>query len=270
MNAWMSTLRALPMTFTLFVLQAWVATLATLPIASEVTRSLPGGKAAVALAASLEQLLALGATLRPAGQSWLLLGLSWLVLSPWLQMAWLSNLAHQSSVGAALVAGTRLYVRACFVSLWVLLGATLVTAPLALSACGVWHFMADHPSDRLRDLLTLGLILPALPLLGLAHTWHDLARARALYESAFKAALHSARFALKPTLFLSAFLLAGVGWALVAVSQLVVDDHHIATQPSFVLVALLQSCLLARLVLRSRWLAQALACAEAATESRAF
>ncbi len=267
MNNWLFAVRALPMTFTIFVLQAWVSSIATLPMIGELVRVAPNGKTAIALAASLEQALQMAPVLRTSSQTFLLLSLSWIVLSPWLQMAWFSAIAQRESVAASLATGGQLYLRACLVSLWVVLGFVLIAAPIALASYGIFRFMAEHPNDRVRDLLTVGLLLPALPALSIAHFWHDLARARALHEPAFRATARSLRDAVRPQVLVQGLLLTGVGWAVVLASQLA--EEHVSTQSNVVLIALLQSALLTRLVLRSRWLAEALTCAEGSRESRA-
>lgn len=265
MTRWLCALRALPMTFFIYVLQAWTAVLIALPAANELVARVPTGQPASAHALALERIFQLGSDLRLVALPSLLAGLTWLLVTPFLHIAWLSALARREAFGASLATGGRLYLRACIVSAWVFLGLLAALTPWAGLSYGVYHYIADLPNDRIRDVTCATLLLPLLPSLFIAHTWHDLARARALEEPALRAAMRSVRSALRPRVLLQSLLYSLVGFALLALGQIIELPFPDASHE--LLVAALQTSLLARLFLRSRWLCDALACADAAGES---
>ena len=181
-------------------------------------------------------------------------------------MAWLSALARRESVGASLSQGARLWTRACLVTLWVCLGSLLGLSPFVFAAWGLSELSASRLNDRVHDLGIACALLPALPLLVAAFAWLDLARARALHEGAWTSTMRSLRTAIQPTTILRALLWTAAGWALFIAAQLAPLARW--GGPALVVFAL-QAAVLMRLFVRSRWLADALTCAEQGDESRA-
>jgi hypothetical protein len=267
MNAWATVARALPLTFLIYVAQACAAWVAGFGPVLELSRHLPLDSRPLSQAVWLEGLLASVATLRASAITLGLTCLLLLLVSPGLHMAWLAALDAPTRPLRSLAQGTRLWLRGALVSLWVLMGLGLAALPFGLVAWGIAHWLGDDTSDRLRDLSLLCALLPLLPLAWFAHVWHDLARARALYQSSLKSTLGSLRDALRPHVQLSA-----LGWSALALSAVLLT-HWGAVQleaPALAArVGILQGGLLLRLILRSRWLARALACADSAPGSGA-
>jgi len=255
----MSSVRALPMTFVIYVFEAVLALLAGLPAALELTRTAPHGADASSYAEWLEFLLGLGAPSRVASVSALLTLLLLGLLSPWLQMAWLSALARRESLGTSLATGARLWMRALWVTIPVALGIALALAPFGLAAWGISRLSAARLNDRVHDLGILCALLPALPITLAGFVWLDLARARALHEGAWTCAARSLRSAVQPLTIARAALWNAGG----CVPYLLVHaalSERLSASP--LLVAALQTAVLLRLLFRSRWLADALTCAE--------
>jgi hypothetical protein len=267
MRAWISAARALPMTFAIYLLEAAIAVLVGLPIATELAGRAPHGGDATALAQWLERGLQFAAPARVSAQGGALASAAVLLLAPWLQMAWFSALSRREPFVESLANGFRLWLRAGLVSLCVLLATGLALAPFAAAAWGVSRVLLDQLNDRVHDLTIACAALPLLFVACFAHVWHDLARARALHEGAFRSTRRSLRFAIKPTIVLRALFWTGLGWSLLWAAQLV-PTVRLAGPAG--LVCALQISVMSRLFLRSRWLADALTCAEDDAGSRAF
>src|SRR4051794_23493193 len=93
MIPWLAVLRALPVTFFVYLVQACAALLLGLPAALEVTHSAPSSYDASARAAWLELALTWAPAWRVLGTTALLTIAILLLLSPWLQMAWLAAIS---------------------------------------------------------------------------------------------------------------------------------------------------------------------------------
>jgi hypothetical protein len=267
MRAWIACVRALPVTFALYVIEACVAALAALPLASEFTRSAPVVEDATALAQWLERLLLLAAPARVGARGALLAFAALLLVSPGLHMTWLSALSRREYVMDSVTRGVRLWFRACLVSLWVAAGMLIFALPFVGAAWGVSRVLADQLNDRVHDLILVSALAPLACFAFFAHVWHDLARARALHEGAFASTRSSLRFALRPAVLSGALLWSGLGWSLLVAAQFAPSARLGAP---LILVGLLQLAVLARLFLRSRWLTLALTCAEDGSESGAM
>jgi hypothetical protein len=255
MRLWGPVVRALPTTFVIYVLQALVALVVGLPASLSLLEEAPTGSSALSHAQWLERFIAWGAPARLAGVTGLLVVALWLLLSPWLHMAWLSALAQPASLGTSLAHGAQRWWRACLVSVLVAVFVAVAAMPFALV---VWLtlWMVDGVSnDRVHDLALMGSVAPALPLALAAHAWHDLARARALHEGAFRATLRSARDALRIRVGLSALIWLALG------NVMALGAHGLCAslnRSAAWHVGILQAALLGRLIVRSRWLAHTL------------
>lgn len=255
-----AALRALPVTFVVYMLEAGLALLMALPLGLEL---LDDGRASlstsVGRAVSLDRAVSLLPALHvQATASLLHLGLL-LLLAPWLQMAWLHALARPSSVGRALAQGAHLYLRAWLVTLWVAVLAALASAPFLVAASLVERMLADGDA-RLHDALLAGVCLPLVLVLWLAHVLHDLGRARALSHGAWASLRGSLGMAFRLRAQLPALLFAGLGSAAHAAAWLLIARGTFGSSiPS---VALLQLACLLGLFARSGWLACALACTD--------
>jgi hypothetical protein len=257
---WAAVARALPVLFAIYALQACAALVMALPAGLELVASAPVGFDAVARAEWLDMLLAWRVPARLTGLNALSIALVWLLLSPWLHMAWLSALSEPESLGTSLARGARLWLRATLVSCFVLLFASLAATPCLLAAWKLPALQAIRSDDRRHDLTVLLSLLPLAPVAALAHVWHDLARARALTQGWFSSTLQSLRDSLRITCLVSAGVWSGLGWSAVVASHCLSQRFASAL---VVQVALLQAGMLVRLVLRSRWLARTVACATA-------
>ncbi|MFT3922539.1 MAG: hypothetical protein QM778_08395 [Myxococcales bacterium] len=266
MREWMSSMRALPMTFVIYLTEAALALVFGLPAALELTRSAPQGADSTADAERLEFLLGLGQAGRLVGATGLFAGIALWLLAPWLQMAWLSALSRRESVGESLVQGARLYVRAQLLAIPVVIGVALSLVPFGVAAWGISQLSASQLNDRVHDLGIACALAPGLPVLLAGLAWLDLARARALHEGPWTSAVRSLRAALQPVTILRALFFGLAGWTLFLLAQAPLLER-LGGRPLVVLA--LQSAVLARLFLRSRWLADALTCAEASAGSRA-
>ena len=207
MRPLVAALRALHVTFVILVVEAGLATLVATPLVLELERGLPGTLDALGRA----QLLDLAVRGSPF-RSWplqllLALGLA-AVLAPLLQMAWLTALSQPTGAGRALGEGGRLWLRAVLVTLLVLLGLALLSAPFALTAWALHRALDPAIDARAHDLALLAALAPIVPLAFVSHVWHDLARARALAEGALRSVTRSARQALR-----LGVLVQAAGWS---------------------------------------------------------
>jgi hypothetical protein len=266
-RALFAALRASPVTFTIYVIEAAFALSVSVPLGAELTRDgrALGGRA-LFRAAALEQGLTLLPALRVQGRSLALGALMLLALTPLLRMAWLSALATPLGMRRALARGTSLYGRALATSLALALFTLLALAPWLLFA-----YVADAVVDvgthaRLHDLLLLGALASALPLLFLAHVAHDLAYCFALQHPPLRALRLGVRAALSPRAFAVALLAASLGF-LLGTAPLCLPAS-VSPVGALFNSALLQASCLAALGTRSLWLAYALTCTESYATSR--
>jgi hypothetical protein len=258
---------ALPFTFVLYVVEAAAALVFALPLGLELRGDVRASLTdAIGRAIWLDRVAELVPVVRAQVLSAGLGGLLWLVLSPWLQMAWLSALARPCSVRAALRDGARLYLRAWGVSLWVL--ALLALAGLPGGAAlwfALWAF-SGHAEAHLYDIALAAACVALVPLLWTAHVLHDLARARALSASAWTAVRSSLRNCLRLRIQASALAFLLASCALRATHALV---HVLGPGlAGIAAVALLQAACLGALLARGAWLSRALACAGELPASR--
>ena len=254
-------LRALPFTFVLYVFEALLALLATMPFALEALLAL-GSHAwdPTQAARTLDAVFDLAPALRSAAGASVLSLIVLGALSPWLQMSWLSALAQARPPLAALAAGWRLILRACLVSLWVLLATALAALPFALAAYFT-HRGLEHSTDaRFHDLTLLALLAPLALLFAFAWLVHELARASALRFGAFTSVRRALPMALRGGLWLRALGLSAAGYGAIAIAQLQSGWLPASALRAMLVVLALQSALLARTFLRSLWLANALTC----------
>lgn len=261
-----AAVRALPVTFVVYMVEACLALLLTLPIGLEL---LDDGRAslssALGRAAWLDLLPALAPALRMHATASVLHLVLLLLLAPWLHLSWLYALSRPSGVGPALGEGARLYLRAWLVTFWVALVATLASAPFLVSAALVERVLGDGDA-RLHDLVLATVCLPLLPVLWWAHVLHDLARARSLTRGAWAAVRSSLTDAARIKVQLVALLLSAAASGAAVVAWLLVGRGTVPQNvPAFLLLQL--ACLLA-LFLRSVWLAHTVACAEHSVTSR--
>jgi len=248
------------MTFVVYAVEACLALLIALPLGLEL---LDDGRAsfasALGRAAWLDRVAELLPALRLQSTSWLLHGALLLLVSPWLQMAWLHALAQPSGLGQALAVGAQRYLRAWLVTVWVLLLTALASAPFLLAASVLENLLREGDA-RLHDLLLAAACLPLLLVWWAAHVLHDLARARALSAGAWAAVSGSLRLAVRPRAQLPAVLFAILALAVHGAAWLLVGRGTLDSRVPALAVWQL-SCLLG-LFLRSCWLACALACAQ--------
>jgi hypothetical protein len=255
---WGAVMRAMPALFAIYVVEACAALVLGIPSGLRALADAPQGHDALAMAQWLETIAYWGPVAKTAGVTGLLLCGVVALLSPWLHMTWLSALSRPEPLSVSLAQGARLWVRASLVTLLVGLGTCLAALPWGLAAWGLQRALPQQDNARVHDLALALCIASALPLLWLGHLWHDLARARALFQGCVRATLGSLRAALRPALTLNALIWTLLGWACVAFSHWHVGN---LSKP-LMQVALLQSAILVRLITRARWLAQTLAYAD--------
>jgi hypothetical protein len=260
-------LGALPFTFFIYVLEALLATFSALPLGIELSRLLGASSwdaTQTALLVSSGPVLWSGLRVT-AGSAALSLGLL-LLLSPWLQMSWLSALYDPRPTPVVLVRGARLILRACWVSLLVGAFAALASAPFLLAAYYVHRGLMHSTDARFHDLALLGTLAPVLWIALLAQLVIDLARASALRLGGWWSVRAGLRSALRPSIQLRALTLCSLGYGMVLLASFV--SSRAAELPGRVLltVTALQSALLARAFFRSWWLASALTCMEPSYE----
>jgi hypothetical protein len=263
----LSAPHALPFTFYLYVAEALIALTCALPLGLELSAD---ARAALADASGravwLDRARELIPVLRAQGRTAALAGLLWLVLSPWLQMAWLCAIARPGSTRSALGEGARLYFRAWRVSLCVIVLLALACLPLATGLpIALWAF-SEQGEAQLHDLALAGACGALVLLLWTAHLLHDLARARALSLPAWRAVRGSLRACLRPRIQASALAFALAGLALRSVHWLVAKLG--ADLAGIAAVALLQTACFGALLARGAWLSRALACATDTRTSR--
>lgn len=253
-------LRALPLTFFVYCVEATLAVFASFPLAAELTPRLaafadtPLFQAAALDPSALRELGALArGFLRANG----LALLAMFVLAPWLQMSWLGALAEPQSPLRALARGARRLPRAWLVSIGVWLGGALAAAPFLALAFAMTRWLAGASAQH-ADLALLGSVLPLLPILLYVHVAHDLARAASLDRRAGSSVLAGLRGARRPSAWLPGLGALAVGLMLPAAT-------HAASWPLRGLSAtlLLQAVLFVRLVVRGAWLGHALTCVAA-------
>jgi hypothetical protein len=255
--------RALPMTFAIFVFEALCAVSAALPLALELAR-----KPALRLLDAADQaaVLTLPLELAPAfrvaaTQASLALG-ALLLISPWLQMSWLAALDQPRSLRSALLLGARRVPQAFVVSACSTVVLLVLALPFGLLAFALGRVFDPAANAKLHDLVVLQSLAPvALVLLWLVPV-HDLARAEALHRPALGSVRHALRLAVRrPSVLLRALVFFVAGSAIALTAQVVVGAAAAAPFRTLTTVAILQSALFTRLVIRSGWLAGALACA---------
>jgi hypothetical protein len=259
-----ASLRALPLTFLVLVLELALAIPIALPLSMELSRLGSGAWDGAAYAAFLDGLASARPLLRALGLQGALALLVWIVLSPLLHMAWLSALSSPMSPARALGRGGALLVRALFVSLNLAFMAIAMAAPWALLAWGMGKLFSVETHARAHDLGVALSLAPLLPTAFILQTWHDLARARALEQGPFASVARSARHAFRPAVLGRALLLAAGGTLLVLLAELWVG-HFGASGiiAGSLAAALVYGALFAKLWLRSLWLCHALVSAEA-------
>lgn len=255
--------RALPLTFTVYVVEALLTTAASLPVLRESAQELalsPWDASARALV--LDRLWELAAVLRGGAlEAAILLGVLGL-LGPWLQMSWLSALRAPRDLSRALAEGARRTPRALGVSALVLALCLVLAAPSALLAWLAHRKLEASLSARSHDLALAAALAPAALVALLAPTFHDLARAAALAQRPLRSVRSALRLVLSARVLLPAALAFLLGHAFVLVAQRAAAA--LSGEVGWALgTAALQSALLARLWLRSLWLAHALACVPA-------
>jgi hypothetical protein len=262
-----AAVRALPITFTLYVIEALIALTLTVPVASELTRDARAlGARPIFRAAALERALELLPLLRVQGRTLALSALVLALLAPLLSMAWLSALGARVEVGRAFGTGARLYLRACLCSLSVALLLALALTPWGLFAYLVDTFIDVGTHARLHDLLLAGCLCTALPVLWLFHVAHDLAYAFALRHGALTAARLGLSLALSLRAELSALAIFVLSLLLGALP--LGFGVGVSSLGELASMAFLQCSAFAGLFLRSVWLAYALTCTERDATSR--
>jgi hypothetical protein len=267
MNALPAALRALPLTFVIYVVEAVLALYCALPLSLELGADPRASlSSAIGRAVWLDRGLELLPALRVAGHSSLLSLALLLLLSPWLQVAWLSSMQRAFGSLRALEQGLRLYLRASIVSLLCLLVAVLLALPWAGAAWLADALLAAPARARLHDCALAVLLAPCALVLIYAHLVHDLARARALDAGAFAAVAFGLRAALRGRVLLAGLILLLTGLALRAL-QLYMSQRD-AGLGAWLGVAPVQSASFAGLFVRSLWLATCLGCIETERRSR--
>lgn len=262
----LALLRALPMTFAIYVVHTVFAVGLGTSLGLEFERAVgfPLGRPAARVAA-LESLVDLAPLLRAKGVDLAIASIVLVVLSPWLHMAWLTSLSALHGPAHSLRNAWSLYFRAILTSALVLLLGALALLPWLGLGYAVHAFSEERVSHRVHDLSVALALSPVLISLLVTASWHDLARARCLTTGAFKSALTAAVDALRPTVFARYLFWTGAGLMIVVGAQ--AWALHVGVTgffSSFLLLALMQSAAFGRLVLRSAWLADALACVDAA------
>lgn len=259
MSALPAALRALPLTFVIYIVEAVFALYCALPLSMELGADARATlTTAIGRAVWLDRALELLPALRLSGRSGLLSLASLVLLSPLLQMAWFSSMQPAFGAMRALEQGLRLYLRAVTVSLLCALVGALLLLPWAGAAWLADALLAAPARARLHDC-TLGVLLSPTCLV-LVYAWlvHDLARARALRVGPFAAVALALRAALRARVLLSALVLLLASFALRAL-QLYASQR---TAGALLSVGLLQSACFGALFVRSLWLATCLACTE--------
>jgi hypothetical protein len=259
-----ASLRALPVTFLVLLIELALAIPLALPISSELSRISSGSWDAAAYATLLDGLSAARPLTRTLGMQAALVLAAWLLLSPLLHMAWLSALSSPMSPARALGRGGALLVRALFVTFNIAFVGVFMAAPWALLAYGMSQLFSAEAHARVHDMGVALSLVPLVPTAFLLHTWHDLARARALEQGPITSVTRSARHVFRLGVLGRALLLALGGALLVGLAELWVAEFGASGLIAGSIAAVLvYGALFAKLWLRSLWLCHALLCAEA-------
>lgn len=248
MNARVLAVRALPITFLVYVVEALLAVFASWPGGVELSAKLH------AVSLDPAALRELATVVRGYGRGHGLAVLAVLALAPWLHMSWLAMLSEPQSPLRALARGARSLPRAWLVSLGLGLVFVLCAAPIVGLAYGVEQTLGQDPDARRHDLALLGALAPLLPLAFFFHVAHDLARAASLELHTWRSIGRGLRLALRPLVLAAASGAALVGVALPLAAH--AGSWQLGSLPA---TMLLQSVLLLRLVVRASWLGHALA-----------
>jgi hypothetical protein len=248
MNARVLGLRALPITFLIYVLEALFAVFASWPSGVELVARLSS------LSLDPSALRELGAVARGVGRGHGLALLAVLVLAPWLQMSWLLMLSEPQSPLRALARGVRSVPRAWLITLGLAFVFVLSAVPFVGAAFAVVHTLGDDPDARRHDLALAAVLLPLVPLAFYFHAASDLARAATLEQRAWRSIWRGLRAALRPSAFFAALGASLVGVALPLAAH--GSSWQLGAVPA---TMLLQSVLFVRLVVRAAWLGHALA-----------
>lgn len=255
MSALRGARRALPLTFAIYVLHALVATLVAVPTSlSLLARVRPYSRFPSDVAVLLESGDSLGALLHASALHLVLAAVALTLLSPWLHMSWCVAITNSTSTLGALERGAGLTVRAWLVSLSMALLALLAALPFGCGAY-VLHLHYEAATEaRAHDLAVAAALVPLLPGAFVASVLHDVARVSALSRGAIASVRRSLRVA-RPRLLALALALTVLGWAMVVASQALAAILGTGPLALVLTVALLQLALLAKLVVRSAWLA---------------
>jgi hypothetical protein len=247
MSARVLGLRALPITFLIYVLEALFAVFASWPSGVELVARLRS------ISLDPSALRELATVAKGLGRGHGLAVLAVVVLAPWLHMSWLIMLSEPQSPVRALARGVRSLPRAWLTTLGLGLIFALAALPFAGAAFAVVQALGDDPDARRHDLALAGTLLPVVPLAFYFHVASDLARAASLELRAVRSIGRGLRTALRPVPFLAALGASSVGLLLPLAA-------HASSWQLGALAAtmLLQSVLLMRLVVRAAWLGYAL------------
>ncbi len=272
MSPWLAVIRALPITFLVYVSSTALAAMHALPIALEIGRLPTWTKAGEgARIATLEAMLSQLPVLRAQGLSLLLAALAYALLSPWLQMSWFAALSAPRAPGAALAEGARLTPRAYLTSLVVGIGTVLMLLPCAALVWTTRSWLESRANVRVQDIATLIALTPGALVLFLSLAWHDLARARCLSSGAFRSSLRAWLDALSLVTLARYACWAALGLTISVAAQLAsLQVGHSGRLAMFIVLAVVQGAALARSMLRSRWLTDALLCADASPSAPRF
>ena len=243
--------QAAPMTFVIYVATVLFGAVPVLPIVVAVgpAPERPGGGAMLEL---LEEAAPTFAASIIAGFA---VAAVFLVLSPLLQMAWLSALASPMSIADALFRGVRRYLDAVVVSLLMLVPLVVVAIASVTPPLVAHLVLSDHPNDRLHDVVIVALLVPGFFLWLVWCAWHDLARAALLVCVRPLDAIRESFRTLGAQAFGSYF-----AWSLAAAS-LAVLGHLLGmkVESGALAIVLLQPLALGRLACRAAWLSDAIA-----------
>ncbi|MFW6067334.1 MAG: hypothetical protein ACOC97_03280 [Myxococcota bacterium] len=179
-----------------------------------------------------------------------------LILSPWLTMTLLAALQGGRSLRQAAISGMRTYLPAVVVTAVVGLAGATFFALLGLLPVAAHLLLRAHPNAALHDLAVLGASAPALVALAPWGAWHDQSRA-ALLEPATgpRRAVARGLRRLGPRR-VAVFVGYGVlGAALAAAAARLAAADLSGAVALLVVTVLGQLAVVARLLVRARWLA---------------
>lgn len=255
MPVWVGIRRGMAMSFVVYAVGAVVALWIALPVAVATSRFLDG--AAWEGPLRQEALRELAGSLEAQSAALTVGGVVFVLISPWLQMAWLAAMSTGASPGAALQAGAQRYFSAWLTSALVTV-AWLVPAAIIGGIAWMLHSqLGSQPNARIHDVAVASVCILWLPLSLFAWVWHDVARAACLQLSPWHAVLHSARTMRQPELWWWWLACSTLGIALVALADRGTQWWG-GPYPTLAATLLVQGAALARTVLRSRWLVAAL------------